>query len=115
MFRSAVPGTTDINNPANYKPTTSAFVSALSLKLAWFSLIPLSSPTSGVILKKDPLSGAELPASATLGPIFTQRAETVGTGNWYVGVTYQQYHFTSLNGASLNGFPILYKGGDPEP
>ena len=104
----------DINNPVNYKvANTSAFVSALSANIATsLSLIPLSSPTSGVILKKDPLTGADLPASATLGPIFTQRAETVGKGNWYVGITYQNYHFTSLNGTSLNGLPILYKGGD---
>lgn len=105
----------DINNPANYKvANTSAFVSALSANIATsLSLIPLSSPTSGVILKKDPLTGADLPASATLGPIFTQRAETVGKGNWYVGVTYQDYHFGSLDGAKLNGLPILYKGNDP--
>src|SRR5579883_3054179 len=97
----------EIDNPKNYQfANRNPIVSVLSASIATsLSLIPLSSPTSGVILKKDPLTGAELPASATLGPIFTQRAETVGKGNWYIGVTYQDYHFTSFNGASLNGLP----------
>jgi hypothetical protein len=105
----------DINNPTNYQvANTSALVSALNANIATsLSLIPLSSPTSGVILKKDPLTGADLPASSTLGPIFTQRAETIGKGNWYIGLTYQDYHFTSLDGTNLNGFPVLYTGGDP--
>ena len=103
----------DINKPGNYSPISSAVISALNANIASsLSLIPLSSPTSGVILRKDPLTGADLPGSSTLGPIFTQRAETVGKGKWYVGITYQDYHFKSLDGASLNGLPVLYKGGD---
>src|SRR5262249_41260393 len=40
------------------------------------SIIPLSSPASAVISRKDPETGAEWPVSSTLGPIFTERAET---------------------------------------
>src|ERR1051325_10172049 len=34
------------------------------------SIIPLASPASAVITRKDPVTGAELPVSSTLGPIF---------------------------------------------
>lgn len=76
------------------------------------SVIPLASPASGVILKKDPATGAELDVSSTLGGIYTERAETIGKGKFYIGFTHQNFHFTELNGHSLNGIPILYPGGD---
>jgi hypothetical protein len=103
-----------INNPQNYRVAhPSALSSALGANIAVaLSVIPLSSPTSGVILKKDPATGAELPVSSSLGPIFTQRAETIGKGNVYIGFTHQNYHFTELNGTKLNGLPVLYGGGD---
>lgn len=103
-----------LTNPSNYSAgNVAALNSALSSNIALsLSLIPLESPTSGVILKSDPLTGASLPVSSTLGPIFTQRAETIGKGKFYLGFTHQNYHFTSLNGQSLNGLQVLYSGGD---
>jgi hypothetical protein len=103
-----------LTNPSNYSAgNVAALNSALSSNIALsLSLIPLESPTSGVILKSDPLTGASLPVSSTLGPIFTQRAETIGKGKFYLGFTHQNYHFTSLNGQSLNGLPVLYSGGN---
>ena len=41
-------------------------------------VIPLASPGSGVIFQTDPATGIALPASSTLGPVFTERAETIG-------------------------------------
>ena len=77
------------------------------------SIIPLSSPASGVIVKKDPVTGAELPVSGTLGPLFTERAETIGKRKLYFWISNQNYHFTKFNGTSLNALSVLYKGGDP--
>jgi hypothetical protein len=76
------------------------------------SIIPLSSPASGVITRIDPATGAELPVSSTLGPIFTERAETIGKGKFYIGFSNQDFHFTKFNGTSLNALSILYRGGD---
>jgi hypothetical protein len=108
----APPGS--LQTPSNYSAGNAAALNAaLSSNIALsLSLIPLESPTSGVILKSDPLTGASLPVSSTLGPIFTQRAETIGKGKFYLGFTHQNYHFTSLNGTSLNGLPVLYSGGN---
>lgn len=107
-----------VTNAANYLPANSIASQPLSAALAQniaiaLSLIPLTSPSSGVILKKDPASGADLPVSGTLGPIFTQRAESIGKGKFYLGFTHQNFHFTKYNGQNLNGISILYKGGDP--
>ena len=103
-----------INAPNNYSvANASALSSALSTNIALaLSVTPVESPTSGVILKTDPATGAALPVSSTLGPIFTKRAETIGKGKFYIGFTHQDYHFTSFNGQSLNGLSVLYSGGD---
>jgi hypothetical protein len=77
------------------------------------SLIPLASPASGVIYQTDPATGVQLPAASTLGTVFTERAETIGKRRWYFGVTHQDFHFTKLNGQSLNGLQVVYPGGTP--
>jgi hypothetical protein len=76
------------------------------------SILPLSSPASGVIVRKDPATGAELPVSSTLGPLFTERAETIGKRKFYIGISSQNFHFTRFNGKSLNALNVLYSGGD---
>lgn len=104
------------NNPSSYAIPTgqAALSSALSANIAVaLSVIPIESPTSGVIFKMDPTTGQLLPVSSTLGPIFTKRAETIGKGKFYFGVTHQDYHFTRFNGQSLNGLSILYAGKEP--
>jgi hypothetical protein len=77
------------------------------------STLPLASPASGVILRIDAATGAELPASSTLGPIFTERAETIGKRKFYIGFSNQDFHFTSFNGGSLNQLTLLDPGGVP--
>ncbi len=104
-----------INSPGTYQtanPTAlnSAISSAIGVSL---SLIPVASPASAVIRKQDSETGSEVAADSTLGPIFTERAETIGKHRKFLGVSHQDYHFTSINGQNLNGLSILYKGGDP--
>jgi hypothetical protein len=105
---------TTVTTPANYTSNQN-FVqmsNALNASIATaLSIIPLSSPASGVIERRDEATGAELSVSSTLGPIFTERAETIGKGHFYVGFSNQNFHFTRYNGASLNSLSILYQGG----
>ena len=93
----------------NFVQVSSALNASIATAL---SIIPLSSPASGVIEKKDPATGAQLAASSTLGPIFTERAETIGKHRFYVGFSNQNFHFTKLTGTSLNALGVLYTGGD---
>jgi hypothetical protein len=104
-----------ITNAANFRVAQSIVQinSALNASIATaLSVIPLASPASGVIVKTD-AAGNSLPASSTLGSVFTERAETIGRHKVYLGFTHQDYHFTSMNGKSLNGMSLLYTGGDP--
>ena len=91
-----------IFNPASYPIQGGTFTSLLQVANSLnssiataLSVIPLASPASGVIVKADPATGAPLPVSSTLGPIYTERAETIGKHKFYLGVTHQDYHFTS--------------------
>lgn len=77
------------------------------------SVLPLASPASGVITKTDPATGAELPSSISLGPIFTERAETIGKHKLYIGVSNQDFHFATLNGQSLSSATMLQTQGGP--
>ncbi|HLK34367.1 MAG TPA: transporter [Terriglobales bacterium] len=74
------------------------------------SVIPVASPASGVITKTDPVTGAELPVDYTLGPVFTERAETIGRHKFYIGLSNQDFHFTSLNGQSLKAITMMDVG-----
>jgi hypothetical protein len=76
------------------------------------SIVPLASPASGVIDRTDPTTGAALPEASTLGPIFTERAETIRKGKFYIGFSNQDFHFTKFNGTSLNALSVLYGGGN---
>ncbi len=112
---TGAPGCTgaQLTTAPNYNGTHALFglSSALNSSVATaLSVIPLASPASGVVTKHDPVTGADLPSS-TLGPIFTERAETIGKHKFYVGVSNQDFHFTSLNGQPLRQLRMLDPGG----
>ncbi len=103
-----------LSQPGNFQALNSVVSLSTSLDSSIataLSVIPLASPASAVITKHDQQSGAELPASSTLGSIFTERAETIGKNKFYVGVYSQDFHFKSLNGQALNNVTLLDPGG----
>lgn len=75
------------------------------------SALPIASPATGVIFKEDPATGASLPAAQSLGPILTERAETIGKGRFFAGYTRQQFRFSNLEGQSLSNIRALDRGG----
>ena len=74
--------------------------------------LPLASPASGVIYTNDPKLNTPIASNATLGPILTQRAETIGRGKIYVAFTYQYFNFTDVDGQSLKNLPIYANAPD---
>lgn len=106
----AVHNAANYSSPANFVQLNNALNASIATAL---SIVPLSSPGSAVITRTDPDTGAELPVNLTLGPIFTERAETLGKGKFYIGFSHEDFHFTKFNGTSLNSLSVLYKGGDP--
>jgi hypothetical protein len=75
------------------------------------SALPIASPASGVIFREDPATGAALPAAQSLGPIMTERAETIGKGRLFAGFTRQQFRFDRMEGQSTSSLRALDRGG----
>lgn len=71
------------------------------------SSVPLASPASGVIYTNNPTLNVPVPSNETLGPILTQRAETIGRHKIYVAATYQFFRFEDIDGLSMKGLPIF--------
>lgn len=63
--------------------------------------LPLPSPASGVSYTFNPTMGTFVPAQESLGPILSDRADTMGAHRLYVAFTYQHFGFHSLDGDSL--------------
>lgn len=100
------------NNFTNVRPA--GFERPFNLGIAvQLSTLPIASPASGVIFQTDSATGALLPSADSLGPILTERAETIGKNRVFVGFTRQQYRFSRMEGQPLGAITNLYTGGDP--
>jgi len=69
--------------------------------------LPLATPASGVIYTIDPKLNIPVPSNETLGPILTQRAETIGRHKFYIAFTYQFFQFEDIDGMGLKNLPIF--------
>ncbi len=85
------------------------------------TLQPIISPSSGFTYKYDSASGAFVRTTTSLGPVYTERAETIGRGNMSFGVSYQRFRFSKLDGIDLHQVPAVFShvpdtgpGGSPE-
>jgi hypothetical protein len=97
---------------ANFSPISQGLLRPLNTAIAiQLATLPIASPASGVIFHEDPATGAMLPASDSLGPILTERAETLGKGRFYFGFTRQQFRFNKVEGEDLSSFSALDPGG----
>lgn len=63
---------------------------------------PLPSPAAGISLTFDPMLGTFIPSSESLGPILSDRAETIGAHRLNLGFIYQHFGFEELDGQPLN-------------
>jgi hypothetical protein len=72
------------------------------------SQIPLASPASGIIFTIDPTLHVPVPSDQSLGPILTQRAETIGKHKMYVAATYQYFLLQDVDGHGLKSLPVTF-------
>src|SRR3954469_21418099 len=70
--------------------------------------LPIISPASGFTYKYDSGTGAFARSTTTFGPIYTERAETIGRGKVYFGASYQRFRFDSLYGIDLHNVPSVF-------
>lgn len=76
--------------------------------------LPLAATTSGVTFRF--VGGLPIRTSASLGPIFGERAPTLGKGRFVVGANMSGLNFTSLRGVPLNQIVLNFSHdnvGDP--
>jgi hypothetical protein len=78
------------------------------------SILPLGSSGSGTTFTLD-AQGHPVPTEDSLGPIITERANVIGRKAINLGVAYQYFSFTKIDGITLNHFPavLLHEGSDP--
>ena len=75
--------------------------------------LPLSATTSGVTFRF--VGGLPVRTSQSLGPIFGERAQTLGKGRFVVGANMSGINFTSLRGVPLNQIVLNFTHDDVPP
>jgi hypothetical protein len=69
--------------------------------LANLATLPVASSSGAFVYRLNPELGTVERPTRTFGPFFLERALTAGRGRSSFGVTFQQFHFTSLDGHDL--------------
>jgi hypothetical protein len=70
--------------------------------------LPIISPASGFTYKYDKEKGAFVRTTTSLGPVYTERAETIGRGKFSFGTSYQRFRFSNLDGIDLHKIPAVF-------
>jgi hypothetical protein len=73
------------------------------------ALLPFASPASGLIYTFNSSAGVYTRSSQTLGPIIAERGETIGRHRLFVGVAYQYFKFTQIDGIDLKNLPVIFE------
>jgi len=84
----------------NIRPITQAVGTRLSQ-------LPIASPSSGISVTYDTTLKTFVPSTDdNLGPIFGERASTIGPHKLFVGFSYQYFKFDSIDGQKLGSIPL---------
>jgi hypothetical protein len=84
----------------------STLISFLSTSIATsVSNTPISSASSGTTFRFE--GGVPVKTSTSAGPVFGERAQTLGRGRWFVGVGVTAIDFARLRGVPLHGITLV--------
>jgi hypothetical protein len=72
------------------------------------SVLPIISPSSGFTYKYDSEAGAFVRTTTSFGPIYAERAETVGRGKVSFGASYQRFRFSNIDGIDLHKVTAVF-------
>ncbi|MBL8238604.1 MAG: transporter [Bryobacterales bacterium] len=87
---------------SNFSPLVGSIVNQLTS-------IPIPSPASGFLYTFDSSLGVYSRSGQSFGPIFAERAETIGKNKFLAGVSYQHFNFDRLDGLSIKKIPALFQ------
>lgn len=111
-------GTADPSNPASVRAHGAHFVpSAVSENGSLIGFItgaiaasvgnlPIGATSGGTTFRFE--GGVPVKTSTSAGPIFAERAQTLGKGRTIVGIGRNSFHFTSLRGVPLNDVELIF-------
>lgn len=85
---------------------TGNWVSINASVAAQLSNLPNPSAASAYRYTFDRTSGTFQRTLQSLGPVLTERVETIGKDKFYFGVTFQEFNFDRLDDLDLNGFRV---------
>ena len=71
------------------------------------ALLPFVSPASGITFTFDKSLGVYTESTDSFGPLFGERADTIGRYRFSLGLAYQRSDFNSLDGVNLHDFPTV--------
>ncbi|MBI2567756.1 MAG: hypothetical protein HYV63_12060 [Candidatus Schekmanbacteria bacterium] len=77
--------------------------------------VPIPSPASSFTYQFDEASGVFTRSTASLGPIFGERVETIGKGRFAIGFSYQHFAFEKMDGVDLQEVHTVFQHDDPAP
>jgi hypothetical protein len=78
---------------------------ALATQLSTF---PITSTSGGFTYSYDPAVGSFTRSSDSFGPLFTERAQTIGKGKWNVGFSYLSASYDAIDDLDLDGGAMLF-------
>ncbi len=85
----------------------SSFQTDFAQTATQLTLLPLASPASGFVYEYDAQTGLYSRTSQSLGPVVTERGETIGRHKFSFGGTYQRFRFSKLDGVNLHDIPAV--------
>jgi len=68
--------------------------------------LPIATTSGGVTFRFE--GGIPIRTSLSPGPIFAERAQTLGRGRTSVGVGHSAFHFTSLRGVPMDNISLIF-------
>ncbi len=71
------------------------------------ALLPFVAPASGITFTFDKSLGIYTDSTDSFGPLFGERADTIGKYHFSFGLAYQRSDFNSLDGVNLHDFPTI--------
>jgi hypothetical protein len=110
--QGALSGSGDFGNPrhvGHFDNGLAASLGAINGDISQqLGLLPLASPGSGFSLTFDLALKTFVTSTDSLGPILSERADTVGKHRLAIGVSYQFFQFDKIDGVTLSNIPAVY-------
>ena len=96
------------NHAAHFTIATSSSINRFNDEIAsQIGNFPVSSSVSGFTFAFDPSLGTFLRTTETLGPLFAERAPTLGSGKLNLHFSYTFFTYDTFAGHSLSHFPVI--------